>query len=101
VSIELKKNPNVAWAVASETHPTTNEVFWYLHVRSISTTPGNKEWQFYYRRRSIANGVKTITLESVQKPGYFVANAATASFGNGIRLLARSGTEPDIMLLQY
>src|SRR6185436_1138065 len=72
-SFHLVSNKSVRWSIG-KTATVYGEEEWYLGTHQGSVPPNTDDWLFFLHSMPKQNGNKTVTIESVSKPGWYLDN---------------------------
>ena len=89
-SFHLATNKKVRWSIG-KTGSINGTPEWYLGTHEGTTPPNTDDWLFYLHAMDKRNGNKTVAIESVSKPGWFLVNLGHTLTANGVRLEEASG----------
>ena len=84
-SFHLVSNKSVRWSIG-KTATVYGEEEWYLGTHQGSVPPNTDDWLFFLHSMPKQNGNKTVTIESVSKPGWYLDNIGHTLTANGVRL---------------
>ena len=85
-SFHLVTNKSVRWSIGKTFSPF-GDAQWYLGTHQGSTPPGTDDWLFFIHSMPKQNGNKTVAIESVSQPGWFLDNIGHTLTANGVQLM--------------
>jgi hypothetical protein len=91
-TFRLAKNKNIRWIV-STTATVSGLPEFILSTHDGANPPNTDDYRFYLYDRGKQNGHKTVSIESVSHPGYYLDNIGHTLTANGVKLLPYSNAE--------
>lgn len=89
--LRLDKNKKLVMGVAQ----STNKQEWHLVAGNTTSTDLSDNYKFFVHRMPDENGVKTVTLESVEKPGWYISSSPPGSSYAAIQVTLKEASSPE------